>query len=180
MDGTWSDDSTTTIQPARHETRNYPDDGRYDQVRIPSDVELQIGRVDLFNLPAFLPRTEGDLLRQYLDKDHRFRRGQWRFEPRGLADGWTQGALPHQSAMFGPSQVFNRGFFSALKSEDYLWASRAQYGHYRGFGDGAGSTASFASADLRTAFVELAGSYFGEWDIWDNFLRARSGWRNMA
>jgi len=175
MDGVWTDDSTATIQPARHETRNYPDDGRYDQAQIPSDVELQIGRVDLFNLPAFLPKTETDLLRQYLGKNHRFRRGQLRFEPRGLADGWTRSILPNQSAMFGASQVFNRGFFSALRSDDYLWASRAQYGNYRGFNDGAGSTASFASADLRTAFVELAGSYFGEWDIWDNFLRAPLG-----
>ena len=77
--------------------------------------------------------------------------------------------------MFGASQALSRGFFSALASEDYLWASRSQYGNYRGFNDGAGSTASFASTDFRTAFLELAGSYFGEWDIWDNFLRAPLG-----
>ena len=39
-------------------------------------IALAVGRVDLSDLPAFSPRREIDLLRAYLDKDHRFRRGE--------------------------------------------------------------------------------------------------------
>lgn len=171
-DGAWTDDSTLVVQPPRYETRNYADDGRYDPSTLPSDVELQIGRVDLFNLPAFLPRTETDLLRRYLDKDHQYRHGNLKLPSRGLADGWVSGTLVQQSALFGGRQVLQSPFVSALRAGSYVWASRAQYAHYHGFNDGGVSTASFASADLAAAFFELAGSYFGEWDIWDSFLRA--------
>jgi hypothetical protein len=180
MDGAWTDDSTLIVQSPRYETRNYANDGRYDPSTLPSDVELQIGRVDLFNLPAFLPKTETDLLRQYLDKDHNYRHGRLKLDPRGLADGWASGTLSHQSAMFGRRQVLQSEFVPALKAGSYVWASRAQYAHYRGFNDSAVSTASFASADLEAAFFELAGSYFGEWDIWDNFLRAPLGMREYG
>ena len=40
---------------------------------IPADVDLEVGRVDLSQMPIFAPKTESDLLRQYLDKDHNFR-----------------------------------------------------------------------------------------------------------
>lgn len=52
---------------------NVPGDGKFDQTFIPSTIELEVGRVDLSDLPAFLPKTERDLLRQYLDKNHNFR-----------------------------------------------------------------------------------------------------------
>src|SRR6185436_3494357 len=44
---------------------------------IPSDVELMVGRVDLFNMPgagAAIPwPNETELLRRYLNKDHDWR-----------------------------------------------------------------------------------------------------------
>src|SRR5205807_7399155 len=85
LDGEWTDEMGVNFEPPRPETRNYPGDGVYDQSRIPSPVELEVGRVDLFNMPSFLPKTEKDLLRQYLDKDHRYRRGLLKVEAKGLA-----------------------------------------------------------------------------------------------
>ena len=175
LDGEWSDELTGNVQPLRPETRNYPGDGRYDQSTIPSPVELQIGRVDLFNMPGFLPKGEKELLRQYLDKDHHFRHAMLRVEKRGLADGWTSSSLPNQAAMFGPSRVAHLPWFPTLNSESFLWASRAYYANYRAFNDNGATTADFASRDPRTVFVEMAGSYFGEWDIWDDLLRAPLG-----
>lgn len=86
MDGTWTDVSvnytqTINVDPAdAARMSNRPGDGKFDQITLPSPVELQVGRVDLANMPG---RTAADgpgsfpseieLLRQYLDKDHAFR-----------------------------------------------------------------------------------------------------------
>ena len=63
--------------PPDQRNRNIPGDGRFDPSlsdyeRIPSNVELEIGRVDLYLLNAFTA-TETELLRNYLNKDHAFR-----------------------------------------------------------------------------------------------------------
>ncbi len=190
MDGQWTDYLvlSSAITPAvggrggrnyqegsRPETRNYPGDGRYDPSTIPSAVELQIGRVDMFNLPAFLPMSEADLLKQYLDKDHNYRHGKLHVARRGLVDGWIQPYAQQESALVGPDQIVAAPFLKALSRESYVWAGRAQFGNYHGFNDGGGSTSDFARIDAQAVFVELFGSYFAEWDFWDDFLRAPLG-----
>src|SRR5574343_16349 len=53
VNGNWTDISvtSTTASPAR--TQNIPGDGKFDQSVIPSDLELQVGRADFANMPAF-------------------------------------------------------------------------------------------------------------------------------
>ncbi len=63
MDGAWTDENG---------------DGIYDQSLLPSDVELQVGRVDFADLPGTYATTspypsEVTLLRRYLDKNHAYR-----------------------------------------------------------------------------------------------------------
>ena len=63
-----------------HQARQMPTDALYgdvdggwgDNSYIPSDVELMVGRVDLWNLPV-AGASEVELLRNYLNKDHRWR-----------------------------------------------------------------------------------------------------------
>ena len=62
---------STTISPTR--TQNVPGDGKYDQSQIPSDLELQVGRADFANMPSFAS-TEQTLVKNYLDKDHDYRK----------------------------------------------------------------------------------------------------------
>src|SRR5690606_29559346 len=86
MDGSWTDNSVNSVQtqntnPAdAARITNKPGDGKFDQSSPPSAIELQIGRVDLANMPGRTtwggPATlasETELLRQYLNKDHAFR-----------------------------------------------------------------------------------------------------------
>ncbi|MFN7142006.1 MAG: fibronectin type III domain-containing protein, partial [Limisphaerales bacterium] len=77
VDGNWTDTSVHNTSSPRAQTRNVPGDGKFDQSTIPSDVELQVGRVDLSNMTAFNNKglTERDLLRRYLVKNHNFRHG---------------------------------------------------------------------------------------------------------
>ena len=69
-----------------HEARPMPADSYYGDIDgdwssspgyLPSDVELMVGRVDLFNMPgngAIVPwSSETELLRNYLNKDHNWR-----------------------------------------------------------------------------------------------------------
>jgi len=88
MDGSWTDDSVSNTSAQRQANWNVPGDGKFDQSELPSDVELEVGRVDLSNMTCFSNKTparyEKDLLRQYLNKDHNFRHGFMAVQRRGL------------------------------------------------------------------------------------------------
>ena len=183
MNSTWTDSSVNDSNAQDSRNFNIPGDGKFDQSVIPSNVELQVGRVDLYDLPAFLPKTENDLLRQYLNKDHNFRMGNLSVQRRGLLYdnfGELDGESPAASAwrnfapLFGPAAptvISSDQYFSTLGSQDYLWS----YGCGPGgpdFAQGIGNTGDFASTDVRTVFTMLFGSYFADWDQTDDFLRA--------
>ena len=52
MDGIWPDASVNnTVGSARN--HNKPGDGKFDPTSFPSAVEIEVGRIDLFNMPAF-------------------------------------------------------------------------------------------------------------------------------
>jgi hypothetical protein len=86
MDNDWTDNSVNYVQSLNTDPTdaaritNVPGDGKFDQSDLPSNVELQVGRVDLANMPgrqqwggpATFP-SEIELLRKYLNKDHAFR-----------------------------------------------------------------------------------------------------------
>ncbi|MEO7558213.1 MAG: Calx-beta domain-containing protein [Gammaproteobacteria bacterium] len=197
----WTDTSVyNTSATSRPENRNVPGDGKFDQSFIPSDVELQVGRVDLFNMPAFLPKTEKDLLRQYLNKDHNFRHNLAPFNSvarRGLIDdnfgvfngsafaanGWRNFA-----PFFGAGNVQGNtdntaiDWFPTLSANSYLWGYGTGPGHFQG-SLGVGTTGpssdpkfgpynNFVVKDTKVVFTMLFGSAFGDWDVVNNFLRA--------
>ncbi|MEO8586307.1 MAG: fibronectin type III domain-containing protein [Acidobacteriota bacterium] len=178
MDGVWTDASNLGGTGRQN---NVAGDGKFDQSYAPGGtIELGVGRVDLANMPAFAPKTESDLLRQYLNKDHGFRIKAWTLPARGLIDD-NFGAFGGEafastgwrafSAFFGPANVFALDWFGTLATSGYLWAYGCGGGNYQGAG-GVGSTSNFAATDTKTAFTFLFGSYFGDWDVPDDFLRA--------
>jgi hypothetical protein len=177
MDGIWTD---TANYGGTGRQSNVPGDGKFDQTSAPGRVELAVGRVDLANMPAFGPKTERDLLGQYLDKDHDFRHAVWTLPARGLIDdnfgafygeafastGWRA-----FSAFFGRANVFALDWFTTLAGNGYLWGYGCGGGSFTGAG-GVGSTSNFAATDTKVAFTFLFGSYFGDWDVSNDFLRA--------
>lgn len=71
INGIWTDNIVNSFEASDERNHNIPSDGKYDQNILPSDVELQIGRVDFAKMDAFgLP--EEDLIRQYFKKDHEY------------------------------------------------------------------------------------------------------------
>jgi hypothetical protein len=185
LDGNWTDSTVHNTSATRSANRNVPGDGKFDQSEIPSDIDLEIGRVDCANMPAFSPKTELDLLRQYLNKDHNYRHGITTLPRRALifdgfgesdgeayaASGWRNFA-----PFFGSSQITEIGtnkFFSTAGSQGFLWSYIASGGD-PDYTDCyfLGSTSDFASTDVRSAFLMVFGSYFGDWDATNDFLRA--------
>ncbi|MDX1951384.1 MAG: FN3 associated domain-containing protein [Verrucomicrobiota bacterium] len=190
MDGTWTDISVNNASAHRPANHNVPGDGKFDHTEIPSNVELAVGRVDLFNMTCFAnkspSRSELDLLRQYLNKDHSFRHRKFTLARRGLvcdnfgerdgeafaASGWRNFA-----PFFGASNTVKvpyGTFFSTLNSQDYLWSYGTGGGSYYTC-NGIGGSDDFALNDIKTVFTMFLGSYFGDWDNESNFLRAPLG-----
>ncbi len=179
MNGTWTDSQVNSTSGTDSRNWNLPGDGKFDQSTLPSDVELEVGRVDLANLPAF-SLSETELLRRYLNKDHNFRNKVFTAQPRGFvedgfgtfngeafaADGWRNFA-----PFFGAGAINSGDWLSSLSTQSYLW----------GYGCGPGdptsaspvaSTFQLATNNPQVVFTTFFGSWFGDWDQVNDFLRA--------
>ncbi|MBM4063422.1 MAG: fibronectin type III domain-containing protein, partial [Planctomycetes bacterium] len=188
VNGTWTDTTVNTTSATRPENRNVPGDGKYDQSTVPSEVDLGVGRVDFANMPAFA-QGETALLQQYLDKDHDYRHKVFAVGQRALVDdnfGWFSGEAFAASgwrnfaALVGPADVVAADYFTTLNTSSgpgYAWSYGCGGGSYTSAG-GIGNTANFTTSTNRCVFTMLFGSYFGDWDSTNNFLRAPlcSGW----
>jgi hypothetical protein len=190
MDGPWTDSSVTSTNAERQVGWNIPGDGKFDQSAVPSDVDLEIGRVDLSNMTCYSnkaqPRFEKDLLRQYLNKNHNFRHGLIRAERRALiCDNFTdKGEDPiggsgwrNFAPFFGADNIFEVGwtnYLPTVTSQSYLWTFASGGGTYY-YSVGVGSSDDFALQNVRAIFTIFMGSYFGDWNNESNFLRAALG-----
>lgn len=182
MTSAWTDSTVTRTNATDTRNRNSPGDGKFDATTIPSDVELEVGRVDFANLRS-IPTSEVELLRQYLNKDHAFRHKLFDAERRGFVDdnfgtmsgeafaatGWRGFA-----AMFGADQVspiaYNN-WFTVLSTNAVLFAYGCGGGTFTS-ADGVSRTSDYAGNDPGAVFSFLFGSYFGDWDSTDNLMRA--------
>jgi hypothetical protein len=194
MDGTWTDSTVNDMSAERSDNYNTPSDGKFDQSQIPSDLELAVGRVDLSNMTCFSNKTpsrsETDLLRAYLNKDHNFRHGLMNVPRRGvIADnfgdiyGESFASIPwaNFAAMFGAGNTTALAYgtyFPTLKSQAYLFSYACGGGSYYTC-DGIGGSDDFALNDIQAVFTSHFGSYFGDWDNESNFLRASLGSGNV-
>jgi hypothetical protein len=182
LEGTWTDSTVNNTTASRPENHNVPGDGKFDQTFLPSDVDLQVGRVDLSRLPAFA-ESEVELLRRYLDKNHAFRTGGFDLYRRGLIDdnvgegGGTAYACTgwrNFTALFGSPATRARDWITILETDGYLCAYGCGPGSYTSCG-GVVTTTDFATRTLYGVFTMLMGSYFGDWDNPGNLMRASLG-----
>lgn len=179
MNGNWTDDTVNTTAPSRSANWNVLGDGKYDQSEM-RDIELQVGRIDMYNLPSF-SLSETNLLKQYFAKDHDFRRKNFTVRRRGfIKDGFGYFAgeafagcgWRNFSTMLSADSIVSTGnYFDMKGANSFLWAYGCGAGSYQS-ASGIGTTADYATKPLNTVFVSNFGSYFGDWDNTDNFLRA--------
>jgi hypothetical protein len=212
MEGQWTDTtvnfvSTEDTDPAdAARLTNVPGDGKFDQTAIPGPVQLEVGRVDLANMPGDLQYdadpsfpSEEALLRQYLNKDHAFRMAAMTAQRRALVGdyiGDATGRAPAASGIRSFAPLFGYGnstlvnlnvldsdqqgvWLPALASQDYLFVYGCGSGGYSAInGLGPGQPYNFASStdlvanDVHGVFFMVFGSWLGDWDHSDDFMRA--------
>lgn len=178
LDGSWTDVNVNDVSAGRAANKNIPGDGKFDQSSLPSDVDLEVGRVDFYDMPAFT-KSEIELLRAYLNKNHKWRTGQINAVKRGIVldnfnfagEAFGQSGMRNFSSFFGPSNVEYGNYRDSLLKKSYLWSYGAGGGWYEGAG-GISTTQNMAVDSLQSVFTFLFGSYFGDWDSPNNFLRA--------
>jgi hypothetical protein len=179
LNGIWTDETVNDTSAEREVYRNIPGDGKYDQTLIPTSVEIEVGRVDFYDLPAFSD-NEIELTRRYLNKNHAFRTGELNYPRRGLvennftsySEGFGQSGWRNFTTMFGGDSVSIQDFETVLENEKYLCSYACGPGSYVSV-VGLGTTQDlWAVKDIKTVFTLNFGSGFGDWDNQNNFLRA--------
>ncbi len=189
LDGNWSDindayagslDVYTEVSP-RFAGRNFPNDGRFDEGQTPSAQEISVGRVDFYNLPAFLPKSEAYLLKEYLNKNHRYRQGELQVPKRAVGfdygNPWTDPGdmVRDLASYFGKDRAYLGDPFAFAEGPaggSYLAGKFSDAGFYQGMHHSQFQSRVIAGKDIKIVFMELFGSYFGDFDVSDNFLRA--------
>src|SRR6185295_5536808 len=169
---------------------------------LPADVQLMVGRVDFDNMPGIgapVPwPSEVELLRNYLNKDHNWRHRITQVPRRALMGNRRGDELGQATAasgyrnfepFVGPGNIVeaNISDISApevrwgpmLGAGSYLWA----YGCGGGFPNGVshlGTNGEYndlyskdiVGQDAKAVFTMVFGSWFGEWDVTDDFMRS--------
>ncbi|MFY0672281.1 MAG: T9SS type A sorting domain-containing protein [Bacteroidia bacterium] len=181
IDGEWTDNTANHVDANLKRGKNVPGDGKFDQTKLPSEVELQVGRIDFYDMPAF-SKTELELLKDYFKRNHAYRVGEWKIEERALIDNnFVSFNLAstgyHNFSCFYESELIDEtaDYVEAQREEGYLWSYGCGAGSFtscNGLFNGRARTSDIAADTLNNVFTILAGSYFGDWDITDNFLRA--------
>ncbi len=175
MNEEWTDETVTTSgQPAR--TTNVPGDGKFDQISVDA-AELEIGRVDFYDMPAFA-ETELELLQKYFVKNHAFKTKQFTPKMQAIAiDNFNAGyELPADvnfPVLVG-EEYTTANYRNSLLNDSYIWSFGAGSGTYTSAG-GISNTTNMATDSLQGVFTMLFGSYFGDWDTQNNFLRSALG-----
>lgn len=182
MDGVWTDtvvNDKTAISP-RTSCWNVPGDGKFDQSWAPSEVELQVGRVDLWGMEGW-GVSEVDQLKNYITKSHKHRQALKVLPRRALiqagisADGHPQSYWRSWSPLVGPGNVDSGEFQTSLiaNNEEYLGFAVVGGGDNDRTNDVYSN--DFYKSDPKAAFYMTFGSHHGDWDQRRNLLRAPLG-----
>lgn len=179
MDGIWTDVSVNDTVASRSQNDNRPGDGKWDQSGNPSAIELQISRIDFANMPAF-GKSEPTMMNSYLAKAHLFKTDALYISKKAVVDdnfgafsgeAFAANAWRNFPSLVGRGNVFAGDFITMLNDSAYIWGYGCGGGSYTSCG-GVGTTTNLVTKNQKGIFTMLFGSYFGDWDNQNNFLRA--------
>jgi hypothetical protein len=197
LDGKWTDEKVEVKKAKDKRHHNIPGDGKYDQSELPSMVELELGRIDLSSMPgkkgwlgAALFPSEEELIKNYLEKNHRYRHGRMGLPRRAIVqdgfgsmngEAFTAAAWRSFPAMVGRAnitKVGNKGeWIPEAGKAPWLWSFICGAGSYQsiaGIGNqkwNAGYTIDLVQNDVKSVFTMVFGSWVGDWDSEDNLMR---------
>jgi hypothetical protein len=176
----WTDVKNLSALSVATRLRNWPGDGKYDDLYFESPLELQVGRVDLSRMTVFPApfQSEANLTARYLLKSHEFRTAQRTYKRHSLLrvhfDNYLSGKGPVRflRPFFGDFPVLGADqLLQKLQNESSLISAGDGPGS-NSAAVGIGSAITLATLNPRVAVLPLLGSYFGDPDTTNNFLRA--------
>lgn len=179
MDDIWTDVSVNNSVATRAQNKNIPGDGKWDQSTLPSQLELQVGRIDFFNMGTF-SKTEVELMKSYLAKAHRYKMDSLYISKKAVVDdnfgafsgeAFAANAWRNFSPLIGRSNIKTGDLLTTMNDSAYQWAYGCGAGSYTSC-SGVGTTNDFKGKAQKGIFTILFGSYFGDWDSQNNLLRA--------
>jgi hypothetical protein len=186
MTGFWQDYYYNDKKGDYKRNWNTPGDGKFDNDKIPAPIDLEVGRVDLHDMPAFIVNEEA-LMRRYLNKDHAFRTKRIVAKEQALVDdnfgtfggeAFASSGYKAFAPMFGASHIKDGKYLEENAKDSYLWSYACGGGEPLGF-ISYFHTDSLVKDSLHTVFNMMFGSWFGDWEFQDDFLRAplaSKGW----
>lgn len=181
MTGTWVDATVNNIVSSNPLNRNIPGDGKWDNDNV-AGIQLQVSRVDFNNMPAFAA-TEVQMMRRYLKKAHTYKMDSLNVRHRAIVrdnfgimapagEAFAANGFRNFSPLVSFDSIYNLPFIATLADSSYQWAYGCGGGTYTS-ASGIGTTTDIASAGaVHAIFTMLFGSYFGDWNYQNNFLRA--------
>jgi len=179
IDGIWTDEIVNNSSSAYPRLHNIPGDGNFDQAFIPSDIELVIGRLDFSELPVF-DDNEYLLLKNYLQKNIAFRTGEYRVNRRAVftninpwKEGLGQNAIRNFVPLVSNDSLEYNAYFDAYY-DSFLWSYGASSGSMIN-SNGLGSIYTYVDNNFQAVFTANFGSYFGDYDYENNYLRTLLG-----
>ncbi|MES2690638.1 MAG: T9SS type A sorting domain-containing protein [Bacteroidota bacterium] len=176
----WTDNTIDMDSSADARNHNFPGDGKFDiSFLFPDTCSLEIGRVDLTNMPAFAD-SDTMLTKAYLIKAHAFKTADLVPQRKAIIDdhfgamngeAFAANGYRNFSTMIGADNVIAGDFLPSVKQSSYLLSYGCGAGTYIS-AYGVANTPNLVSDSINTTFTMLFGSYFGDWDNENNFLRA--------
>lgn len=199
LTGQWTDTTvnyvntldTDPVDAAR--ISNVPGDGKFDQSTPPGPVQLQVGRVDLANMPGDLQYqadpsfiSEPELLRQYLNKDHNFRTTVLNPQRRALMgdySGEKSGIAPAAAGFrafaaltgVGDTQLTNLNIL--YNDQQGVWVPTLQANDYLlALGCGAGSYTSVSGVGIQPPYFDALTTDVVSDDLRASFVMLFGSW----
>ena len=179
MDGVWTDVGINDTSAGYAANKNIPGDGKWDQTQLPTLNKLQVSRIDFNNMPAF-NKTEITMMHSYLQKDHMYKMDSLGAIHRALisdnfgafgGEAFAASGFRNFSPLVGTDSVKTIPYISTMNTDSYQWSYGCGGGSFTSSG-GIGSTTDFANNNVNGIFTMLFGSYFGDWNVTNDFMRA--------
>ncbi|MBL0044988.1 MAG: fibronectin type III domain-containing protein [Flavobacteriales bacterium] len=191
MNGTWTDNSVNSNGGQNARNHNSPGDGKFDQSDYPSVLELQVGRIDFYEFESFqyyAGLSETQLTINYLNKAHQFKAKLFTPTFRGAVfdnfddlsyalagSGYKSIAPLVGNANFNDLNPNAAAFSTYVDDQSYLWTYACRGGTWTNCAN-VGSTGEYANnIAMGGVFNMTFGSYFGDWNSYNNFLKAPLG-----
>ncbi len=179
INGPWTDTAVNDISSSFPPNVNVPNDGKWDQTILPTPAMIELGRIDFSNMPCF-PQNEAELTNNYLKRDHLWKMNALNIRNHALiSDNFgTFNGQPFASngwrlfpTVVGDDSIKTGPFLTNLDQSSFKWAYGCGPGCFTCC-QGIGFSYTLIDHPVNAIFTQLFGSYFGDWNVINDFLRA--------